>query len=472
MVDEFKFPKGLMEQLYPDLIYKINQAFVREWKTYDLGYSTQNGQRTKTAYFTLSFFSSHTRTFHWVSVSDVLWDRDSDVTKKAIEGLIGDLRAWLSEKENQFNTKELENRQDSWKKLLEEAPAGWMNDRSKKLLESAIESSSPIVNNSLPALHRALLEIYSSFHQSPEVNIESMIYRWLQLHHERKVVDQRQMEIILGEAKNYRDDGAQTPPFDWFLPDMDWQSDGSETGLCAWESVRRREESSVTEPSSSGENYKAYGQQELIELFFNRLLAQPSDFGKEIAVRRRFALVPIYDVWFKNIGYGSLKSVVLLFFKQSSDELSVWMEEKFAFLKESLTCIADEIAESALNLALSAPIKPPYELISHFLKVITFIQDWESATVFDGAGLPKYRYKRVGHADGEVKWTWVYESLDGNSFQPSDKTTIQKSMYQHDGTWYMWWTANGHPNLENLWSDDLIPGLGDQYCPQRPTRDG
>lgn len=466
----------LMDHLYPEIIYRFNQSLLSCWKEQELGYI--NG--VKTAYFTCSFFSSHTRTFHWVSVGPGLWNPASGSSAEAQLRLRMSLLDWNSEspKQNTFNTK-IDERTAAWKYLLRDLPAGRLYGKAKSDIQTWLRAK----RLGPDATQRAILGIYSGYHNKAPVNIEGIFFRLLAKCGNHCRSTKGGLDALLGTLENVGRPNA--PAFDWFKPENPCSGCERLPALKTWESIRDPEDSKDETPAGREQEVKPTGSQELLEIFFKHLLAETKasgeqeTFGEKLAARRNIALLPIYDVWREGQGFGGIKAIVLTFFGDEEPQnwlmalirayryllspwrgkntapgapRDQWLQLNYPRLRSYLPAIATEVAVSAETLAVSQAIEPPYDLLRHFLKVLTFLQDWECASVLDThCNLILYSYRREAPALGQSKWGWKY-AKGGEAL-----TNLPDENISSDGTgnWFMWWTAN-------LWSTDLIPGLGQE----------
>ena len=154
---------------------------------------------------------------------------------------------------------------------------------------------------------------------------------------------------------------------------------------------------------------------------------------------------------------GIWGSVVVLL--ESEELRNTWVANHFSVLAGGLSELAAEITSAAKTLAVAAPIVGSYDLVRHFLKVLPYMQDWDEIAVFDrqsGTFVQQYRYERRYDND-DAKWGWFEEKAQKDDIcylPPSDFPIISAT-----GAHYMWWTAPGD-DCTDLWSPDLIPGLG------------
>lgn len=430
----------LLSSLYPEVIYSYNKALIPSWKSEQLGY---HGGK-KVVYFTTSFFSSHTRTFHWVSIAPDLWNPDDTIAIDAIHKLTEELRLWYWAKEMPDEKIGKEDRQVAWHALLKDLPQGRLFDVARSSIEAVIQHKGQFFNNS--EAQRTMLGLYSGHHHPADKNVEGIFYRFLSRCGNRCQPANGDLDYLLGKLTN-GPAGNTAPPFAWFQPERECKNCKMPAPLKAWENVRDPEASQDVEPVTC--DVSRSPAQELIELFFMGLLGSPTNFSNELAKRPFTALVPIYDIWIGNRGYGGIKAVILNFFEDEKEERSKWLENNFPLLRKVLPAIADKIAATGETMAVSQAISPPYDLLHQFLKILTFVQDWESASVVDtSTSKIEYRFYRLRNKDVNNKWDWKCEE------NPKGEVGAPLKEVRQDGArWFMWWTTD-------LWSEDLIPGIG------------
>ena len=479
----------LMACLQPDLIYRFNQTFLTAWRQGDIG--NVEGEEIP---FTLSYFNSQTRTFNWISIGEKLWDRNSEEWSKeeeenTVNALIKIIKKWnlpdkeLQDEDENFNTSYC-TRKKTWEGLWNEFPKSGIYNTAEEICKGE-----RFDGESRERLQRAMLGLYSGINFDAEKNIEGIFVGYLK-ELEKPVKDQ-QTNYLSGTLKNFREDTKdQTAPFDWLVLDSEFVSGSvSGSGLKQYQNIRDSNPcSSFGDEQKNPKNInppKAEGIQKLGEVFFTKLLLEPdnSDFGTKLAERIYMVLVPIYDVWIDKkellalegerahlpvCGFGCIKAVVLCFFKEERRKKK-WLGEKLPPLLSQLSTVSSAIIESSKAQALSQPITPPYDLLRHFLSVLTYVQDWESAYVVDTTKtyVPFYYerdYERQKESDSPiVDWTERVET--NNIHMPCDPSTIQCKECKDGKRFFMWWT-NDHWDTEersfNLWSKDLIYSLGDE----------
>ena len=164
-------PDDLMEYLYADLIYRFNQMFIQAWKQGNIGYI--DGK--KTAFFTLSYFNSHTRTFNWISVAGELWDHTYEEWDSTVEDLTGILKRWNNNNdETEFRTSKYCERKKTWEGLWKDFPKGGIYNIAEEICESL-----EFDGESRERLQRAMLGLYSGIYFEAEKNIEGIFVGYL-----------------------------------------------------------------------------------------------------------------------------------------------------------------------------------------------------------------------------------------------------------------------------------------------------
>lgn len=460
--------------LYPDVIYRINASFDRIWLAGDLGYLEINKSK-EVAYKVPIFFSKHERSFHWITVGSSMWrgvDEKQSECREQLDQALKRIRRWNDDEDWKIGEEIYtgEERKGAWKKFLEDLPQGrffqeardrdWVDSESKLDLLTTDDSSQ------VEGLQRDLFALYSGFHHSARKNIEGLVYSFLSACG-RKSCSSSGLDYITGTLCSHN---GNTPPFKWF----DLGESKIETNDC-WKKHRYVDLYDPTKTMSKEptENKKDKAIQQVLaeEAFLLPLLLNVKEseypdgktLGERVVGNRVAMLVPLYDTWVDGQGLGGIWGVIAIFFANEAD-LSVWKEKKYPILKRGFEEIADELAASARVIALEEHIKPPYDLVKHFLKVLPFVQDWEEAVVFDSdKNLPKYRYFREDGKDG-FKSVWTHEDLDRITGPVEPLVGPQSCPIHEDedkGDYYLWWTA-GKDKSKDLWSPDFIRGLGDE----------
>lgn len=136
--------------------------------------------------------------------------------------------------------------------------------------------------------------------------------------------------------------------------------------------------------------------------YLRELLQQQELHGNALP----FLMLPIYDTWLGNIGYGGLRGCLLCTF-QSEDIRRKFVDGVLKELKPVCEILSAELTMSALATIGSIPIEPPYDLIEHFVRVIVHIQDWEMVRVRSN-NETLYCYKRYPK-DGDYMNAFVWQ---------------------------------------------------------------
>ncbi len=126
---------------------------------------------------------------------------------------------------------------------------------------------------------------------------------------------------------------------------------------------------------------------------------------KKLGGKLPFIVLPIHDTWLGNVGYGGLWGCLLCTFMDESSRGN-FVHEVLEKLKPVCEILSAELTMSALATIGGHPIEPPYDLVEHFVKVIVYIQDWESVKVFR-SGKALYYYKRTpegGDYNNDFAW--------------------------------------------------------------------
>jgi hypothetical protein len=409
------------QRLYPDVIYRFNALFISIWRKHNMGFATAKSEK-KDVYFVPVFFSKHSRSFRWIGLDSFMWDWENPSCQDHLKGLINDLR----------DLNEDADGKKAWQAYLDDMPDMEVYKEAIKTVNQAIGDDKGIVDGEM---HHALLALYSGSHHGADKNIEGVVYHYLSLksHDAGGCFDHLKGDLRLGK-KNKK------PPFNWLKIGVD-------------------------APHFIGADENRLQHRRVSNIFLDHLLLHNGDFedvsfGRQIAEKRTVALIPLYDLWPGGHGYGGIKAVIIVWFENKLSR-RVWLTKKFPKLRNAFPELAEEVRESAETLAASLPITPPYDLVRHFLKVLSCVQDWESAAVFDSGEL-QYGYKSHKPKSGRFKFEWnCFEKGKAQAKGFSPRPNLPESstiICEPDGKRYMWWTA-GENDTTNLWAKEFIPGL-------------
>lgn len=449
-----------IHNLYPEIVYRFNTILFSIWKAHDLGKIGESDE--KGAYLLPIFFSNSTRTFHWIGADSPMWD-DEEIIRWQLTELIDHLCRWNHDTiyyTNRGLELALDTRLKVWNYFLADLPNTEFSSIGARLICQEIErihTSGKDVWNSFPhdweTLQRSVLALYSGYHQSAQRNIEGVFYKYFE---QGKIPEDNG---YLTGTLAYEGDKTEGP-FDLL------QIDGMpEPG------------SLITAKNEFQQALDALAQDIFLEnillrnnnkLNANKRLPVRIPFGEGLAKRKLVMLLPVYDLWVydpatkSHKGFGGIKTLFILFF-QNNDLRTAWLKDKYALLCVRLNEVANHITASAQVLAASQPIEAPYDLLHHFLKVLRYVQDWESATVFKN-GKAQYRYKRIDPGSSSFKWGWEWKECDPaqTPIAPAVHESIKK-IDELESKYGMWWTPgedmpDGSPST-NLWSADFITGI-------------
>jgi len=195
------------------------------------------------------------------------------------------------------------------------------------------------------------------------------------------------------------------------------------------------------------------------------IIVQPfySKYVDDIIGNEKYiTILPIHDIWLGNIGYGGIWGSLICTFKNTEER------NKFTQVREEVVSPLDrlrsacevlsaELFASALVSAASIPIKPPYDLIEHFVRVLIHVQDWDRVTVKRGDTW-LYCYQRTlpcsgGSPDYLADYDW--QKCDREECRNNKSCKINKGEANTNKT-LIW----GKNSLQlDIWSPEFIPEL-------------
>ena len=459
--------------LYPDVIYRFNALLHLNWKKGGLGTDSRN----KKVYLTPAFFSKHSRTFNWISIGSSMWKWSESKDNEALSqmlNLVSELKRWMNEKKyKNFKGEDvhLNDRQKTWENILGDLPGSTVFKDAKSYLNGIINDDFP-ADKDIEQLQRSLLAIYSGIHQSVNKNFEGLFYYFL--YKCGSFCKYSRMDMLIGEMFN-PGEGESQPPFHWFKienPTKHEQScdkaspikDAAHCSLKKYIPLYAFEQQTDVLSRDHILTHPPDLAQMLSEgIFLENLLLIPkgSDtirYKERIWHNKNVVLLPLYDVWVDDWGMGGIMAVFAVFF-ESSQVRQDWLKHKYPQFRRCFSELAAEISASAKTLATAELIMPPYDLVRHFLKVLPFMQDWESAAVFENKTLI-YRYRRKQEGGKSNKWLWERDEsqIPDDEKEPS----IPVPFLQESGSkFFMWWTA-GENGTFNYWSKLFIPDIGEE----------
>ena len=430
--------------LYPEVVYRFSMQFLAFWETHQLksaDIAEGKNKSSKDAYVIPAFFSKKSRTFQWLGVHSSMWNWENENAKENLVQIIRNLSAWR-----------LEN-PELWKRFLADMPEELDVYRNSGALLERLTTDYSLQD--FEELHRAILTIYSGYHQHAEKNIEGVYYRFL-----IQCKNSRQRGYLLGELKKDTDDSAT---FDWFVVNKHCCEHKS-CKLLKWQSLHNEKCCGDVKPESmpicNSNPLKAVADGILLKglLLTPRGPNETENFQKRLESHPFVIITPIHDIVAGEYGYGGIKGVIVLFFKtQISQE--AWIHNKYKKLFSATPELAGQISASAEILAGSVPITPPYDLLIHFLKVLIYVQDWEEAVVFKNDQI-EYGFKRETPKKSDFKWDWKQFGNEVFNKEPAFGKDGSNRICRNGDKYYLWWTA-GQEETISFWSKDLIPGLGE-----------
>jgi hypothetical protein len=415
------------QYLDPDIVYRFNATLYAAWDTHKLG--TLDGAK-KIATVIPVFFSKATRTFHWISVLPSRWIHFS---KNIPDPFLSTLQVMLRDTSGTFP--------NAWKEFVDDLPPLAAYTRAAQTVEEWMKHPDSLP----PSLYRAILLLYSGYHQTARnKNIEGVAYRLLETQDSKAFPVQGELprlensdlfdQIRVDSAGIYKEQLL-------LLHDLDWPA-------------------GTTPSPGSLKTMKAMKASEEIARSFLKFLLP--DFEKTTNKLPWVISVPLFDSWLPEAekqsgthvtltGAGSIRGVFLMLFEKRCHR-DEWLSQRYRDFVETMPRFSAEIAESGQTLALTAPIQPPYDLLDHFLSVLRYVQDWESAAVF-ADGQFQYSYVRREPKGQSVKWQWERERSDKDEDRGAP-THKSEEIEGETPWWYMWWTPD-------LWNSELISGLGE-----------
>lgn len=424
------------QHLYPDVVYRFNEIFQTVWQNHHMG-NTGDVSEDEDVLVIPVFFSKGSRTFHWICLDSHMWNWEETLCREHLIQFIEAIK----------DIKSREAGLAAWELFCENQPSMDVYKEAIKTINEAVCDDNP----NLEQIHRAILLLYSGFHHEAEKNIEGVFYNFLTTCSNHG--DPNRSNYLEGEL-------LEGPPFKKFLPKNPCSADCKERDCL----IKQSKEIDITNQVSPA----------LLEIFtifvehlrWHRSTGQDA-FGNRIIIKNQVALLPLYDVWIGDRGYGGIKAVFIVFFDNDKGEAKprkAWLDNTFPKLRDAFQELAEEVTASAETLAASLPITPPYDLVRHFLKALVYVQDWQSAAIFNNDGRFLYEYKRT-QKDSQGTLAWEEGGADNKQVANEADNNIQECngnfSSQERKRYYMWWTA-GEKSTINLWSKEFLPDLSDE----------
>lgn len=423
------------QRLYPDVVYRFNDIFQTVWQNHHMC-STSDDAEVDDVLVTPVFFSKSSRSFHWICLDSHMWNWEETFCSKNLTQFIEHIKVLKATVEGQAQ----------WELFCKNQPGMDDYKAAIKIINDAIDDK----NANREQIHRSILLLYSGFHHDAEKNIEGIFYTFLTTCSNHG--DINRSDYLEGELRG-------NPNFDKFFP--------KDPCLALTSGDCKGRDCLIKKSGESGEiDISPEGLLDIFLIFVEYLLwhktGGDNTFGNRIPFKNQIALLPLYDVWIGDRGYGGIKAVFIVFFDNDKTREN-WLNNKLPKLSDAFQELAEEVTTSAETLATSVPISPPYDLVSHFLKALVFVQDWQSAAVFNNDGIFLSGYKRT---QKDSQWTWEKgekTDFDLDVSLPCSEHLIQEQDDQFDSQkhYYMWWTAGENGTIK-LWSKEFIPGISDE----------
>ena len=467
------------QRCYPGELYALHRILIEQ---------PLIDEADSTAVIFPTLFSKHSRTFHWMAIDSNRWqfdqeslrfdnvivefqeiiesykkeyDRDKDrVPQKTCKEYI--LDKWMAYTASMPRLEQYriagEYIQDIIEALIDKKNDGLKKENYDDLKENY---------DDLPRLHKELLLLYEGYHQDRFLYLDGIVYRNLESMHKRNEGKDKSEGIswisghkIIEEEKAVEDRSYWD--YEWidakfeYLDDRDLKLDEYQ---CQEVNVSKpKEPQKIDQPNKEHLLSESPFQKALLSLFF------PQSSQPFLSMVTK----PIYDGWIGETECGALWGNLNVLFKDDGEHkheqfkddgehkqeqcevTSFINEEKLREFKDTCYLIVRELRYAALSIILSQPIKPPYDLIEHFVKHLRVLQDWERIIVFRMDGEepePQYCY-RWKEESGKSKWRRC--ACNDGKHACSDCISWD-TVFSDDGKYLCW-------NI-NLWNEAYIPSI-------------
>lgn len=376
-------------------------------------------------------FSKHSRTFHWMAVDHKKWQITSeeviDALKKEIENYQEDkCNKNYDDKKTKGHVCQFKECTSpivcEWEAYIESMPALEQYKRAAEDIQPKIEKlikdeevESESDEDKLSQLHKDLLLLYEGYHLDRFLNLDGIVYRNLEGIHEGN-----QSEGISWVEGHIIDDKRYCYDYGWLDTEFigfDKKKLDVPKYQCQEAQMSVDEECKLTLPPEKPFSAGMLFQKALLGLFL-----PPKE-----SIPHAVFIKPIYDGWIGEKECGALWGNITVLFEDSGEHkhdtcevTSFINEEKLREFKDICYLIVRELRHAALSIILSQPIKPPYDLIEHFVKHLRVLQDWEQIIVFHKEGkeyIPQccYEWHKINGGDASdkdtntpdwEKWQW------------------------------------------------------------------
>ena len=472
-------------RLLDDTVFQFNDIYRNFWRNGGDALSRAYANGPKESWVVPAMFDKQSRTFNWVALADPHLNAEGaqDYSIDRIVNVISKLHEFFEDKKNSTVPQEFASLFDHSPHCTEAIDI-FLKELEKFKKTKCLETYKTELKSNRPRcedLFYSFASIYSSYSHPRKHSLEGCFYMALEKfgHCRPEVVE----HAIFGQLQNGEIDLDR-----WICArelEGDWK-------LLRWNG---KEKDTISKRRTFGEEQYRYRPCRielasiLSEAFLENALMSwiiatdenELTLSKWLEEHNHLLLVPIYDVWIGEAGFGCLQAVLIIFVKPPDEKEasgvighSRWEDVYKNKILRRCESFAQKLATIALRRALSTPVSPPYDLLSHFLKVLAEMQDWEEAVVYR-AGVPCYRYFRNSAPAPEpenpaesylrVRVPWeLDERVDAGSLlgpkNPSGSIAVDE-----DGDCYMWWTCerlkaeDGSRPSFDLWSDYYLPEL-------------
>lgn len=410
------------QELYPQLIYRINSK-LSEVKTA----SDIPGEQI----IAPSVFNPFGRNFHWLVVADNKWEfQNGDVDE------FSEIKKHIRHKYNV----------DNWEKFKKNYKAS-----EDKIEFKSIEDAFNILNDATAGdkeYHHALLTVFQFYPVVSHKYIAGIIYRNLERRakdKDRKLnhkIDHAIADLLISDEKTPQNKKTYIL-YPWaevvfVSDDNDKESKWScQENNSPWypEGEPDQKPSGVLPVLETKEHYEKNRPEQFKnapltpadqiedDFFYNYFLPFFARYQKFNTTRflklepdhfnqfKHNIVVPLYDAYIDGEYYGNLCGTLQIPFKAEENKTAEFVNNKLEKLKSNSHLLINEIKESAIFEVLQQPISAEADLLEHFIKYITIVQDWERIMVWkhDNAE-PEldYCYKRSkGGQSNSKKNAWI-----------------------------------------------------------------
>jgi hypothetical protein len=483
-------------RLLDDTVFQFNDQYRRFWRRNGVSLGRRSPEGEKDAVVVPAMFDKASRTFNWIAIADSVLGPDYGADNKlateerqnALQSVIEALHAnffqmpedssnWIKFCERFSDSAHCENAVEILTRELDKY-SGLPEAKRSKYFSSLM---SPENSAHLFLIYHSVSLLYSSYSHPVDQYFEGIFYKILERfgHDSPGIVEQ----AVFGRLGSDSMCGGAALPETWLdlrawksvRGATDYEHDGHDgnaqtTIQDTYYSPRRKAETKIAEEAF------------LNPLLMDRKFAAGEDvtFGQSFQLHRYLLLVPLYDVWVGSSGFGGLQAVLLIFLKPPELGESCGLighkgwEGKYIDMLQRSEQFAREVAATSIRRAIATPIKPPYDLVRHFLSILIEVQDWDEAVVFY-EGKANYHFIRKSKQRGNkhqwqgVRTEWNVDESGENNANIKGPCDQSGGMVKHSsdcGTdFYMWWTceaggiAGGKRPHYNLWSTYFLSDL-------------